>query len=884
MKIIKLFIAIIFCFCVSTLSAKGKKIGESTYITAYKLETPLTIDGKLNESVYSNAAISSFTQKDPIEGGRPSESTKVWISYNENAIFVSAKLYDDNADLIEGQLTRRDDDNQSDWFKLFLDPHYDRRSGYYFCVNPAGSIKDGIMYNDSWDDNSWNGIWDYSVQKSDDGWSVEIEIPFTQLRFNESKNMKWGINFSRVIQRKNESDYFIMIPKNESGFVSHFATLEGLNGIKPKQRIEILPYLVQKAQYLVHDENDPFYKSNQYKTTLGADLKIGLGSNLTLDGTINPDFGQVEVDPAVVNLSAFETYYDEKRPFFIEGSNIFSFGYGGSNNNWGFNWGNPEIFYSRRIGRSPHGSVDGEYTDVPNETRILGAAKITGKTNNNWSIGALTAVTERTFGRIYDSGNIIKETVEPLTYYGVVRTQKEFNEGKEGLGIIANTTLRDINNPNLSTQLSDRSFVYGMDGWITLDDDETYVLTGYVSGSYVHGNKKYITDLQEAPLRYYQRPDATYATLDTNRTSLSGYVGRITLNKQKGNFYINSALAIVSPGYEVNDLGFQWRADVINSHLVLGYRWYEPDKIFRNKSVNIAHYRNYNFEGKNIAQGEMVFTNLQLLNYWGINFQGGYFPEAYSNRLTRGGPMAKTPGGASINYDVYSDDREKIVGEFYGGNTWDHLNGTAYNYGIDIKWKPSSQINFSFGPFYEAMDEKMQWVGNFEDPTAVNTYGNRYVFAELNQETIGGSIRMNWTFTPTLSLQLYLQPLFSVGKYTNYKELSAPGTYNTRLYTPNNSTVKYDNENEEYSLDPDGNGPASNLTFSNPDFNFKSLRGNIVLRWEFLPGSVFFLVWTHGQVNTDNPGELSLSRDFRNLWNSEADNVFLAKFTYWINM
>ena len=396
---------------------------------------------------------------------------------------------------------RRDRVVLSDWLWIFLDPYNDDRTGNYFAVNAGGSICDGTLYNDGWQDDSWDGIWEAKSRIDDKGWYTEVRIPFTQLRFNEAQEMVWGINLNRDIKRKHEMSFLVMIPKDESGFASKFADLTGLNGIKPKQRFEVLPYLVQKAQYLRHDNDDPFYADNQYQTSFGADFKASIGSNLNLDVTVNPDFGQVEVDPAIVNLSAFENFFDEKRPFFIEGANTFQFGYGGANNNWGFNFSNPNLFYSRRIGRSPQGDVSADgFADIPTETRILGAAKLSGKIDETWSLGVLSAFTEKTSARIETEDNgIIKETVEPFTHYGVLRTQKEFNSGRQALGMIFTSVNRDLKTSNLSDILSENAYTYGLDGWTFLDDDETYVVTGSVIGSYVHGNENFMTNLKKDP-------------------------------------------------------------------------------------------------------------------------------------------------------------------------------------------------------------------------------------------------------------------------------------------------------------------------------------------------------------------------------------------------
>ncbi|MCF8242848.1 MAG: carbohydrate binding family 9 domain-containing protein [Melioribacteraceae bacterium] len=859
-----------------------KAKNSSSSIKAYKVSSEVFIDGSLTESIWSKVPVRDFTQRDPDEGNPATERTEVWVAYDETNIYVAARLYDSNPSTIDASLARRDSWIDSDWFFFYVDPFFDKKTGYFFGVNPGGSLTDGVYFNDSWNDDSWDGIWQSAAKIDENGWTVELKIPFSQLRFSEAKEMKWGVNFRRDIKRNNEKSYFVMVPKDESGFVSHFATLEGINGVEPKQRLEILPYVVQRAQYLRHDESDPFYKGNQYRTTLGADMKIGLGSNLNLDATFNPDFGQVEVDPAVINLTAFETFFPEKRPFFIEGSNLFYFGIGGSNNNWGFNFGNPELFYSRRIGRSPQGYVnENGYVDYPNETRILGAAKLTGKLNESWSIGAVSAVTERTYARINNAGNVVSREIEPLTHYGVLRTKKEFNSGKQGIGLMVTGVTRDLSNQNLNSLITQHAYVAGIDGWTFLDDEEMYVINYYVAGSYSKGSKESIQRLQKQPYRYYQRPDASFAVYDTNRTSLSGLYSRVMFNKQKGNFYINSALGMVTPGFENNDLGYQWMADRINAHTVLGYRFYEQDNIFRRKYFYVAHARSINFEGKT-TQNFIWFRNtLEFLNYYGIDIGGNYVFEVYSPTWTRGGPMLIKPAEWSIWASAMSDTREKIIGGVYGTYARDEIQGVFYNAGFDIEWKPNTQLTVSIGPEYTKNDEKRQWVGSFTDPFAAKTYGSRYVFGRILRETVSGNIRVNWTFTPELSLQLYLQPLFAVGHYNDFKELGEAGTKHFNDYGDN---VSYDESNDTYSVDPDGSGPAQAFSFGNPDFNFKSLRANLILRWEVMPGSVFYFAWTHDQTNFDDPGSLAINRDLRNLWNAEADDVLLVKFSYWLDM
>jgi len=853
-------------------------------IQAIKVSDLIEIDGKLTEDIWQYPAIDDFIQRDPAEGKRSTEKTNVWVGYDEEAIYIAARLYDSQPDQIDASLARKDSWIDSDWFFFYVDPYLDKKTGYFFAVNPGGSQTDGTYYNDSWNDDSWDGKWMVKTNVISDGWTVEMKIPFSQLRFKEADNMTWGVNFARQIKRINEESFYVMVPKTESGFVSHFAEMNGLKNIKPKQRVEILPYIVQKAQFLNHEADDPFYKGNQHKFTLGADMKVGIGSNLNLDITLNPDFGQVEVDPAVVNLSAFETYFPEKRPFFIEGQDLFYFGVGGSNNNWGFNFGWPTLFYSRRIGRTPQREIDNyDFIDSPKETRIIGAAKLTGKINENWSIGALSAVTERTYADFDFEDSRISQEIEPLTHYGVLRSKQEFNSGAQGLGFMMTTVNRNLKTEAIRDLLSENALTGAFDGWTFLDDEKQYVLTGGFAGSYVQGSKDYLSDLQKRSYRYFQRPDASYSILDTNKTSLAGFFGRLMLNKQSGNFYVNAALGAVSPGFENNDLGFQWMADRINGHLVLGYRWFEPDEIFRNKSVYLAHAESYDFEGNNTSNFIYATTNFQFLNYYGFGLVSFINFPTISNSFSRGGVLVKMPGSHNISAWAYTDSRKNIIlnAEF---DYWsDKFGGSGVEYGLSVEWKPSTQLNLSFGPEYSINKEKAQFIDNIEDEYAINTLGIRSLFGEMDQKTISANFRVNWTFSPTLSLQLYVQPLISVGKYSNIKELAEPRSSKFNLYNEV-AEVTYNADDAEYSIDPDRGGPAESFTVSNPDFNYKSILGNLVLRWEVSPGSIFFLVWSHNKTHDEHPGDFKFGRDLSALWKAEPDNIFLVKFSYWFDL
>jgi hypothetical protein len=472
---------------------------QNIQVHAVRSSEYIVVDGILSEFVWQSPnAVTSFYQRDPNEGARASERTEVRVAYDDEAIYVGARMYDIAPDSIIARLGRRDSRNNSDELDVYIDPYHDRRSGFYFGVNAAGTLLDGALYNDDWNDDSWDGVWEGKARIDEKGWTVEMRIPFSQLRFTREASYVWGINFERDIGRKNERSFVVFTPKNGSGFVSRFPELVDIARIEASRRLEVLPYFTTKAEYTGHAQGDPFNSGSKYLPGTGADIKIGLGSNLTLDATVNPDFGQVEVDPAVVNLSDAETFFQEKRPFFIEGANTFQFGRGGSNNYWSFNWWEPNLFYSRRIGRAPQGSLPSyDYADLPIGTHILGAAKLSGRVDG-WNVGAIQALTAREFADLQVSSVRSQVEVEPLSYYGVARLQRDLNDGRQGLGAISTLAVRSFREKSLQDEINSSAMVTGLDGWTFLDSDKTFVLTGWTALSRVAGSQARMISLQES--------------------------------------------------------------------------------------------------------------------------------------------------------------------------------------------------------------------------------------------------------------------------------------------------------------------------------------------------------------------------------------------------
>ncbi len=844
---------------------------------AVRLTEPVAVDGQLSEAVWQSApAATTFTQREPNEGSEPSEKTEVRLAYDDNALYVAARMHDSQPKAIVARLGRRDAWLQADAFTLYLDGYHDGRSGLYFSVNAAGTLVDGTLYNDDWDEDTWDGVWEGRARIDDGGWSVEMRIPYSQLRFKTQPDLVFGVNCRRFQARTKEDSYLAIRPKKENGFVSRFPELRGIAGITPPRRISITPYATGKSSFTPHDPANPFTDGSEHAPALGADAKIGVGTGLTVDATVNPDFGQVEVDPAVVNLSDVETFFDEKRPFFVEGSSLFNFGYGGASNFFGFNFPNPNFFYSRRIGRAPQGSLpDYDYLDTPSGTTILGAAKITGKLADHWNIATLHSFTQREFADLASGGTVSHTEVEPAAYYGVARVQRELPDNRYGVGLISTYAHRSFDDPRLRDDVNAAALTGGIDGWAFLGAKKTWVVTGWTGASQVRGNTTRLTAVQEGAQHYFQRPDATHVELDPNATSLSGWAGRFALNKEKGNVLFNAAYGFVTPGFDTSDLGFLFRADTKNGHVWSAYRWTTPGRLARSASLEAALFRSKDYQGNTTWQGVFLFNHLQFLNYWSVDSFVAYNPDTQNPRLTRGGPLAKNPHGLEWDATLRSDDRR---------NFWVRLatHGADYAQASDwyrsgliaLEWRPGSNLNLSLEPRYEVARTGAQYIDTFEDPLASDTYGHRYVFARLEQKTLSAAIRLNWTFSPRLSLQLYAQPLLASGAYTDFGELARPRSYDFHRYAAIGLS------GDSYTADPDAAGPAPAVAFDNPDFNFHSLRGNAVLRWEFRPGSTAYFVWTQNRVDEEATGEFQLGHSVNRLLQAEADNIFLVKVAY----
>jgi hypothetical protein len=809
----------------------------------------IQIDGQLNDAVWAKApVVNGFVQRTPSEGKAASHDTEVRVAYDATALYVAVNALDADPSKIVGILTRRDDASPSDWVSIHLDSFYDRRSAYEFGVNAVGVKFDRYWFNDTNNDRGWDAVWDVAVSTHAGGWRAEFRIPFSQVRFAPSAAAVFGFAASRTIARLNETSTWPLLPRSASGYVSSFGDLTGLNLTQAQKKFELMPYALTQATTAPVADGDPLRRSPDPAATMGLDVKYALAPGLTLTGTVNPDFGQVEADPAVVNLSGFETFFAERRPFFVEGSGTFRFDVDCNDGSC------TGLFYSRRVGRAPQrlvGAPQDGYANQPANSTILGAAKLTGRVGK-FSVGALNAVTGREYARVASGpGLAITETpVEPLTNYTVLRLNREF-DNRSRIGIMGTATRRGLTDE--LRFLPETAITGGVDGDIRLGS--RFSVSGFWAGSSVRGSADAIARLQRSTVHSFQRPDSERLEYDPTRTSLSGHAGQISINKIAGKTTrFNLYAGYKSPGFDINDLGFHQRADEISQGAWFQIRENTPGKYVRDFSINFNQWSGYNFDGDRRYWGTNVNAHWFFTNNWSLGTGLNYNGQGLADRLTRGGPSGFT--NANLNQWLFAqtDDRKKVFGSMNLFWLKDGHGAWQTDLSPQVTIRPSSALLISAGIGFSRNHAQSQWVANI-----TSTQGPKYIFGKLNQTTMRLTARVNYTITPRLSLQVYAQPFVSAGDYSGFKELTngRSKAYGGR-YTPYPYT-------------------------GNPDFNIRSFRTTNVLRWEYRPGSALFVVWQQGRDSFVPMGEFQFGRNFGDLFEAPSTNTILVKFSRWLN-
>jgi hypothetical protein len=864
---------------------------------------PVAIDGRLDEKAWSAATpITAFRQYQPTEGAAATLPTEIRILFDDRALYIGARLGDRQGRAgIRAPRARRDQlldgsgDNgafnslTSDKLIIELDAYHNHSDDALFEVNPAGVR--GESFNG---DESWDPVWDVATHVDDDGWTAELRIPYSQLRFARDSVQRWGLQIWRYVDRLNERDMWSFRRQNETTSALFFGHLDGIRPGAQPRHLEVMPYIVARGASTPVAAHDPYHSKTEGHAAVGGDLKYLLTTNLTLDATINPDFGQVEVDPSVLNLSASETYYDEKRPFFVAGSSAFFFG--GMSCYFCDNSSSLNAFYSRRIGRPPqlagYANSRADFADVPDNTTILGAVKITGRTNNGYSVGILNALTDRESARFRNAGPGAEgsQVVEPMANYFVGRVRKELRGGASAVGGILTSTLRRIDDDTVAAgRLRDRATALGLDFRHTWAR-RRYRWMGSVIASDVAGAPSAIAATQRSSVHYYQRPDRRVidggffgAHYDTTATVMRGWGLYSRVAKEEGSWLWELAQSWRSPGFEVNDASFNSRTGFrwMNGNIVR--QWVKPTRWYRNVWWSAGMNQEFNWDGLRTFQDWTSYLGAEFPNYWRLRSFVIHQIPVDDDRLTRGGPVVQRDGYDFVHLQLSTDARQRVVLDLSSRTARGLSDGTRmqqWQPGMALKPMPSLYVQLA--PSYSRSEGATQYVTTITDPTATAFGGKRYVFAFIRTRTLSLETRVNWTFSPNLTLQLYAQPFIASGDYQRLREFARPRSRTLLDYGRDVGTLSRNDATGVYTIDPDGAGPAAAFTLRDPNFTARSLRGTAVLRWEYRPGSTIFFAWTQQRSGASADGTIDFSRDQAALWRDPADNVFLVKVNYWL--
>lgn len=851
-------------------------------IRAAELQGDVRVDGKLDEAAWLPAPVATdFVQLDPNEGRAATERTELRVLYSRDALYLGLRMFDSEPSGIRSRLARRDDPIfGADLVEIYIDSYRDRLTGFVFRITPAGAVRDAAWLAPGsggfGQDNSWDAVWESAARVDSGGWSAELRIPFSQLRYNVGPaDTTWGIQVRRDVARKGEIALLAFTPKSLPSGPQTWADLTGLRGLPATRNLELMPYVTTRAEYLSVAAGNPFRDASTYGYNAGGDLKYSLTSSVRLSATVNPDFGQVEVDPARVNLSANELFFPERRPFFIEGADIFRYARIRTMNAFSF----PTAFHSRRIGRPPQRALSGHaFVDAPEVATIAGALKLTGKTPRGLTFGALDAVTTREVARFATAtGEQGKEPVEPATNYFVGRVEQNYREGNTTIGALATAVNRDLENPSLADLLRRDAYFAGVDfnhAW----KQREWTLDGSAGRSAVYGTPQAIARTQRSPVHYFQRPDLESDRFDPDRTSLHGTSAQISAAKNSGTHWLGSiTYQAVSPGFEVNDAGFHSLTAYRAYSSMVAYKEDSPGRVFRNYLLGPFNGYATNWDGDKIEHYYGFHLSGRLRNFWRMRVQAALKPQSYDDRLTRGGPLVLRPRSKAISVNLETDDRRVYSVELQHAFLTDEEGTRANEFELGFNLRPTPALRVSFSPKYQRRRLATQYIAQADDPLALSTFGRRYVFGSLLYHELSLESRIDWTFSPKLSLQLFLQPLVATGSYGDFRSLRRPRTRDYDRFSESDGTLL--RTDDGYTAFP---APGSTISFGDPDFHERALLGNAVVRWEFRPGSALFFVWQQRRFGEGPLGDFQAGRDVSGLFRTPPENIFAIKATYWI--
>jgi len=843
----------------------ARQLPKRIYHATRLASPPPQIDGRLDDPCWSQGEwTGDFTQREPHEGKPGSQPTQLKILYDDKYLYVAMRAYDSEL-ATQPRLRGQRDEFTGDIVGVNFDSYFDKRTGFEFDLTSGGSKIDLVLKNDGWD-TSWNAVWDGKTGTEKDAWVAEFRIPFSQLRYSNNPEQIWGLHSWRWINRLQEESDWQLLPMDSPGLVYSFGELHGIHDLPPARRIELLPYVRTKYATTARETGNPYRQGSESNTEAGLDAKIGLTSNFTVDLTVNPDFGQVEADPSEINLTTYETFFAEKRPFFLEGKNIFE-----------SSLNDDLLFYSRRIGHVP--AIDPPTTGfktVPTATRILGAVKLTGKTPDGLSVGVLSSVTDREVARLTENGVERQPTVEPLTNYTVARIQQDIDKGNTVVGGLVTATTRHLADDTRDS-LSRAAYTGGLDV-LHYWSDRTYFLDLRAVGSRVEGSPAAMQALMENAVHNYQRPDATYLGVDAGARQLEGTGGLLKIGKSNNGIWrFYGAVDWRSPGLELNDLGYLMTADIIRHSAQLEYFDSKPGRILRRRDLRLEEAGQYDFNGEKLQQVIDFRSEIAGNGNWLFSSLLEWKSDLLDTRVLRGGPALLTPGHTALWVVAQTDSSKTHQFSLELGRGASPDGHSGY---LEIDPRFSARLNNIVN-----LDLRFSYIRDVEDfqyaGTAAVAGSPRYVMGRMSQQTLSTTIRVDLNLTPQLSLSYYGSPFASTGRFDQFKLVTNPraARYQDR-FRRLDGIAAYQAAGNAYQV----NDAAGTFTFANPDFSWRELKSNLVLRWEYRAGSTAYLVWTQNRTNADFFGDFSAPTEYRRLFGAHPDNTILLKLSYWFSL
>jgi hypothetical protein len=761
------------------------------------------IDGALNDEVWQLAGnVDDFVQWEPDNMTPLSERTVVQVAYDDRQLYVAVHCYERDPSGITAGLGRRDTRPSTDWIEVGFDPQHDHLTAYVYEANPSGVQGDFEYFDDTRVNRDYDAVWDVRTQMTSEGWTAEFRIPFSQMRFvvPPDGDATWGFTVRRTIYRRGEFGEWTGRPRGAQGEVSRWGHMVFSDRLVPPRRVELMPFAFARQE-------DSTNASAEHAVNGGLDVRLGLGTSATLSATINPDFAQVEQDPAVLNLTVFETFFPEKRPFFLEDSRIFipprrQF----------------RLFHSRRIGQRPERFAlkpGDRLIERPEQTTILGAAKVTGKASH-WTYGTLTALTAREYAKVDVGGTRANRLIEPLTSYNVARVQRDLG-GSSNVGGVATAVVRE----------RDADAITGGIDYNIRWARNLFNWNGTWMGT-------------RAPFA------------DGTRNGFGGVTNLDYIGKH---VEVDSNVGHITPNFRITDLGFltNSRVNKTDANVTFVLRQPDPWSVFRLLQSSVDVGRGWNLDNVVFDRYVTTAVNTQFKNFWAVDVRVRRDSRVLDDLDTRGGPPIVKPAATSLDVTASSDSRNPWHVTLGLNDVRDEMGGWDRSVEPEVRLQASDRLQVSLATSYRRAQTVAQWITNRD----VDQDGRiDHVYGRLRRGVVDVTARATYGFSRDTTLEVFLQPFVASGDYTDIRRLARPSSFEFQPVT---------------------------LPFD-PDFNRKSLRGNVVMRWEWARGSTLFFVWNISTLDLARPGVFTPVRDLGSAFGADGTHVFMVKMTYWLGL